>query len=214
MKVTFYYIVFIIFFCSCNSKNKNLETTNNHISEKEYHRDSLYLDYTIQKFIEHKYRGYDFYDSANSKVYIDTILYSPDKLKLFSLVIIEKRKIEQGKPFHGMAVIAYREDTSDIWKIYPIDKYSVSWNDYVGSRSVIRRCYFNDLKKSSTHRGEFNYTPLEDSFWGNKGLYFKKGLDIDTLYFFQTEYNFDSNKYDKIIPYLEVDYPHEIIELY
>ena len=103
----------------------------------------------LNQFIENKYRGYDFYDRANSKVYIDTILYSSDKLKLFSLVIIEKRKIEQGKPFHGMAVIAYREDTSDIWKIYPIDKYSVSWNDYVGSRSVIRRCYFNDLKNKT-----------------------------------------------------------------
>lgn len=217
MKVTFYYIVFIIFFCSCNSKNKNLETTNTHISEKEYHRDSLYLDYTVNQFIEHKYRGYDFYDSANSKVYIDTILYSPDKLKLFSLLIIEKRKIEQGKPFHGMAVIAYREDTSDIWKVYPVTKYGVSWSDFQGARNVLRRCYFEEIKGDNDNQGnEFKHNLGDSNFWSD--LYFKKGYDIDSLYYFQTELNKETStlkrKKDGIIPYLEIDYPQEIIELY
>lgn len=218
MKITLYSIILvIIFFCSCNSRNKNSVIKNTHVSEKEYYRDSVYVEYTIQKFIEHKYRGYDFYDGVNSKVYVDTILYSPDKLKLFSLVIIEKRKIEQGKPFHGMAVIAYRVDTSNIWKIYPVTKYGVSWSDFQGARNVLRRCYFKEIKGTKDNqRNEFKHNLEDSSFW--EDLYFKKGYDIDSLYYFQTELNKEKptskRKKDGVIPYLEIDYPQEIIELY
>ena len=219
MKVVLYVIILLVITMaySCHSLNNKAVNKEVKISNKEYNRDSIFIEYTINQFIENKYRGYDFYDSANSKIYIDTILYSPDKLKLFSLVIIEKRKIEQGKPFHGMAVIAYREDTSNIWKVYPVTKYGVSWSDFQGARNVLRRCYFEEIKGTKDNqRNEFKHNLGDSNFWDD--LYFKKGYDIDSLYYFQTELNKETptlkRKKDGIIPYLEIDYPQEIIELY
>jgi hypothetical protein len=194
--------------------------------KEKYNRDSIFIAYTVNQFVENKYRDFDvFYDMktkvyvdtiihADTKVYVDTILYSPDTLKLFSLVIISLSKkendIEQEESFYGRAVVAYRKNINEIWQVYPVSEYKVSWSNYNGARNVIRRCYFEELKETSTHRGEFKY-PLGDiRFWD--GLYFKKGLDVDSLYFFQTEYNFRSKKYDKVVPYLNINYPKDLIE--
>jgi hypothetical protein len=218
MKIAFNIIIFfitMIFSCS-STKNESIKNIVN-ISDKEYNRDSIFIKYTIHKFIENKYRGYNFLDCKNSKVFIDTILYSPDKLKLFSLIIVEETKTEITQPFNGMAIVAYREDTNSIWKVYPITKFNVSWSNFKGAKNVIRRSYFTELKGMKDNQGnKFRCNLGDNKFWND--LFYKKGYDIDSLYYFQTELNKQTptlkRKKDGIIPYLEIDYPQEIRKMF
>ncbi len=174
----------LLFSTSCSINSTQRIKSENNISDKEYQRDCIFIEYTIYKFIENKYKNFDYTIYQGAKAHIDTILYSPDKLKLFSIIIIEEKDTLVRQPFNGQAIIAYRDSLSDIWKIYPISNYSVSWKSYKGASRLIRRCYFVDLIGN-----KFKYTPVEDKFWDD--LFFMKGYDVDSLYYFQTEINID-----------------------
>ena len=214
-------VVFTILFTSCqvfptsDVENDELRYT---ISKSEYTRDSSFINYTVLQFIEKKYNEYaiDSYTSA-AKVHVDTILYSPEGLKLFSLIIVEKAEGEEDKPFHGRAVIAYRENLNEAWKVYPINKFVVSFGNYEGARNVLRRSYFEELKGMKDNKSnKFKYSLGESGFWND--LFFKKGLDVDSLYYFQTELNRNTPTSkrirDGVVPYLEIEYPQEILDLY
>lgn len=185
------------------------------VSPKEYSRDSTFISYTVKQFVINKYREYDV-DSytEGATIYVDTIIYSPNKLKLFSLTILEKEKGEEGKPFKGRAIIAYREDQKEIWKVYPIRNLTGGGYDYNGVQKILRDGYFKGLNETSTDGHKYKYTPIEDKFW--EDLFFKKGYDVDSLYFFQTELNPNTptlkTKRDGIIPLLKIDYPKELLE--
>ena len=45
-----------------------------------------------------------------------------------------------------MAIIAYRQDTNRMWKVYPITEFIVSWSNFKGAKNIIRRSYFEELK--------------------------------------------------------------------
>jgi len=216
MKWIFLLNIFLFsFFGGCTENKKVKVAKGTKVSEKEYERDRKFLQYTVEQFVKQKHKGYSVNIYENSTIHVDTILYSPDTLKLFGLIILEKERGQEGDPFQGRGVIAYRDSLTDYWKVYPVTDFGVSWTDYQGASNVLRRSYFYELKgKKDNQKNEFKYTPLEKGFWTD--LYFKKGYDVDSLYYFQTELNRNvptlKRKKDAVIPLLEIDYPKELLK--
>ena len=140
---------------------------------KTYYRDSLYIATTIWQFIDKKVDIFDYYKRYNillSKVGVDvdTIIYSPDTLKLFSFVIIKVPDYENNKPdqfyYSGEDMIGYRLSKNKPWKIYYFGQIRpTGLKNYNQVRNIFRNYYLGNGKFKSSY----------DTYWD--------GIHNDTL---------------------------------
>ena len=143
------------------------------------------------------------YSEINYRPYIDTIYYSPDGLKAFAILVIEKSKGDSLKPkFDARGLVCYRKEKTEEFNIYPVSEYNaIAYDTYKDAVRIISDCYTRKLAKKKDNFGDkFRYNVNDKDFW-DKSLYFKK-IGDDDIYYFQTylggykEYK----RYD--IPYL------------
>jgi hypothetical protein len=99
----------------------------NHI----YKRDSLYIAVTVKEFMNKKADIFDAYKQEGIPINkvnidIDSILYSPDSLKLFSFVIIKNPEDSTHNKhcYVGDCFIGYRPSLKTPWFIYYFNQYT------------------------------------------------------------------------------------------
>ncbi|MDX2303689.1 MAG: hypothetical protein NW226_12865, partial [Microscillaceae bacterium] len=171
------------------------------------------------------------------RIYIDSILYSPDTLRLYAFVVIEfkGRMMDESyleeiaryyvdypdkSFFDGKAVIAYRDDYRDIWKLYPYDHYlPFNGESYSDIRYALRQYYFNEFKKNGEtilHKNtlRFKYNVDDPEFWTEDCIVWQKGLRIPGYYNFQTRGNITRESLNPIIPELDIIYPDSLLRLF
>lgn len=172
-------------------------------SSPAYRRDSMAIAYATTERTKSNYREFSDLDPTSReriRTLVDTILYSPDSLQLFSIVLrrFPETDSTDGPPhyFNGNAVIGIRTRRDTCWTLYtewrPLSP--ISFRDRNELSNVMRSSYFGesfrDVKGRVFENGEIvsaphRYNPTDSLFW-TQGLYWQKGVHIDGLYYFQT----------------------------
>lgn len=201
----------------------------------DYRRDSLFIVLTAKQYVDKGIYPFDLFKQKNipeEMVHfeVDSIIYSPDKLKFFAFLIEcapESNTIYSEKPeyyYSEYTIIGYRKKTNEIWKIYS-DYYRSVLNTYNDNRATFRNYYFangkfkydSDYYWDSSEQDRvsipFKYNLDDVKFW-DSSIVWKKGSRILGYYGFETTGNVkpgDENAI-KVIPHLE--YPDSLLKLY
>jgi hypothetical protein len=187
---------------SCSGSEEGRRAFQDHISEA-YKRDSAAIAYAATEQVQNSYRQFpDFDDSTRRKIraLVDTVLYSPDSLKLFSIVFERIPETDTtarlSRYFNGSLVIGYRPRRDTCWVLYSETRplSPINFGERKRLSEVMRASYFGenfkDVKGRVFEEGEivsapFGYSPTDSLFW-TRGLYWRKGAHVDGLYYFQT----------------------------
>jgi hypothetical protein len=217
----FYLFVISLFSCSGNGVKEYFQNAPIRYPSlnKMYARDSLYLAYTIYEFRKLNVVGYG-YDFQ--RVDIDTIAYSPDTLKFFSLVI-DYTKESDALNYDGHAILGYRLKTTDPWIVYPI-LYSVflDYQNYNMVRDRLRKAYFQDFGVPVSgiwnyRTKEFetcpSYNVIDHRFWDSSFIW-QKNVSIPGYYTFQLSGNGDPEMPHPVIEIPSLHYPDSLLKLY
>jgi hypothetical protein len=192
-------------------------STNGHFVPASYYIDkakiekrfNIYLDTMTRRdyssdeynFNEEFFGHYEkeYLDSI-SKIMVDTIVYDSSLLKCY-IGIIYKTKSDQ---YYGQGFIGYKKDSASYWKLYS-SQYSTSTypDSLAGCKRDLREIYFLNIRQIYAADSLGMFSPLDKQFWTAR--YFIKGPDIDSLYFFQTMNNFQTQKRTIIVPYLPIN---------
>ncbi len=238
--IKYLFVIIIFFFIECENKKYYPPTIKTNINEKNlFYRDSLYITYTVEKFLETGYRHYKGYHVVDSlykqidTIWTDLIFYDPDILKIFGIVII---KVPPSNFFNKIsydakAIVGFREKLNQPWKIYPLSEYQTSrLTVYKKASNFIRKFYFFELKDYSQYfkvgsqyktgnykLKNFKYNIDDPEFW--QGLMWQRGNRVPGLYYFQTkeniseQWNKNANPFTEV-PLLQINYPDSIIALF
>jgi|GEM_PF-5006580 len=196
---------------------------------KAYLRDSIYLAYTVRQFIDRDVQGYGSVRKEDYlRVDIDTILYSADRLKLFSFDITylkDDNDKEQPYCYFGQTLIGYRMDTQTAWTIYPGHTFAefVGYANYNKVKNRLRLEFFHKFKDESRwywnneqhERQQFyyKYNVNDLSFWDSCYIW-KKGVSIPELYIFQQKGNVKPDGDDIIFTLPTIRYPDSLLRSY
>jgi len=210
MRGSFLFASLIALCYSCKNKEKicnmyNTKASADSSSIFRIKRDNPFIIYTVKEFVRNDCIEYDYYNDDNKN---DT--------RLFSIIIIEKKR-DNRILYDAKSLIGFRDSINKVWKIYTTNVYSAdSYSRYIGASIILRSSYFCDLVGRSDEFGyKHNYNVIDKDFF-DKDLYFQKGKDVDSLFYFQTQNDLEpgNQKRKKIIPFLQIDYPEEILKLY
>ena len=137
---------------------------------------------------------------------VDTIIYDTSFLKYFVTVIYQTKSNQ----YFGQGFIGYRTTANSSLKLFPFQHISSTGEASTISecRTWLRKMYFIEIRKVSQYLKfddmiKYKYSPLDKEFWN--GIFFTKGPDIDSLYYFETERNFEKKDRTNIVPPLIVD---------
>ena len=219
-------ICFLFCLLSCKYENFAKEPIRYPSPNKMYERDSMYLSYTIKFFNDNNVLGYgtgmDFMHAD-----IDTILYSPDTLKLFAFVIsFIKNDIatsKMGYHINGQTIIGFRENTKTPWVIYP-NPFAVflGYENYNMMKNRLREEYFNRQKDQwrwywnnalQKREAYYFYNVNIPKFWDSCVIW-KKGLSIPGYYQFQLTGNVTPDDVNAIWKLPNLRYPDSLIKLF
>lgn len=198
-----------------------------------YQRDSTYIVATIEQFIDKEVSYFNFAKQYNLplnkiEIYVDTILYSPDTLKMVTFVIKKMPDMEAADTnvfyYSGGDLKGFRSSTKEPWHIYPNFHCGPSGlPEYNSVRRILHRCCFEELKTESTYVWDsskmdlilesYRYNMDEKDFWDSSVLW-RKGARTAGAYIFQnrgTVKPWDENPV-QIIP--KLDYPDSLLDLY
>lgn len=227
--------LFVVSSSSCSNQKLKIESVPN----KEYTRDSIFIDYTLRKWLYKKHSGYyhisDYFDSTKPtskyEILIDTILYSPDKRKLFSFIIYKYdtssmsshtltseyllNNLKSNFMYDGRTIVGYRDSVTNIWTLRDFQPYiPLMFFTKEALKKELYDFYCNKIKDkylSSNLKGsvKYEYGIIDPSFWG-KSVIWKKGFIVADKYIFELYSN------DKIMPTDEFDinYPDSILALF
>lgn len=245
-----YVLVYNIFFGDKNfSVDKELIDTTPPIRIKSpnvaYQRDSMFIATTVWQFIDKKVGVFDYYKQYEIPIHklnidVDSIIYSPDSLKLFAFIIERVPEIENNRPnqyfYGGNPLIGFRQSVHEAWTIYPFGQFTpTGFKNYNKVRNLFRGYFLGDgkFKNDSDYywdgvhndtlgmnRGfnrvaiKFGYNIDDKRFW-DSSVVWKKGSRIPGYYAFQTMGNVVPGYMDtpiRIIPPLV--YPDSLLKLY
>ncbi|MEQ9264013.1 MAG: hypothetical protein RLN81_02245 [Balneolaceae bacterium] len=161
---------------NCNPKKANEYRNSVVVSDSVYTTDSLSFSSQIKLLIENKESA--FYPNSYSlteDVVIDSIIYSPDRLKAAFFVIVKKpnsslvaSENRSGYHYDAKAFLAQRDEEKAEWnlkwfRIMNINRYS----KYDEISNQIRSYYLEDLHKVKNSKGEsrYRYNLSDSRFW-------------------------------------------------
>jgi hypothetical protein len=237
-------VCFSLFVCivSCSrlaywsgTKIKKADYTVN-IMKEEYFRDSAFLCFTAYEYEKIKFND-PMFNHEDPKIFVDTIIYSPDKLKMFTFLIIKhidnsnwaKDNYPKQKYFYGgVCLIGYRNRLDTMWTVYDFNWYSTDgWSKYIQVKRLFNYFYFYEFKgnieyswdsiKQVDVEEKIGYNLNEADFW-TKSIVWRKGARIPGLYNFQIYGNVKPSDADygrnleKKMPV--INYPDSILKLY
>jgi hypothetical protein len=153
-----------------------------------YQKDSIFMAFTVLKFIENKYLNFDSEGLDEKYVEIDSILYSVDSLKCFVFVICKEHNHndpryllpnQSVKEFNyvGEALIGYRRKKSRLWDICPV-RAEVHANSPIKRtiEVILRVLYFERLKNDEIRPSvKYDYNLNEEGFWN--GVFWQKNKE-------------------------------------
>ena len=203
-----------------------------------YRRDSLFIATTVWQLVDKKVFPYDSYKKNNVpvtslQINVDSIIYSPDSLKLFAFVINGfpyKTNNDTGYLYRygGDGFIGYRNSRKNYWTLYYFDQYTpVGFKKCNTVRNLMREYYLNknggkfksdehyywDRSRNDYISIPFDYNIDDIDFWNNS-IVWKKGFIIPGYYTFQIEDQAKSMDSDAIIKLPSLDYPDSLLQLY
>lgn len=177
-------ILFTFFYCKNQKNYKHLYSDKPYQFSSIYQRDSLFLYNTVKEYTkryEKKHTQDDlvqWYDTTD--IVVDTILYSPDSLKLFAFTFV-KRHNQMSKELkeylrpdadydlENREFIAYRKNKTSIWKTYLFDATQTNFinPNKEEMRFIVRLLYFERFKNPdfNSHRKKYLYNVNEKGFW-------------------------------------------------
>ncbi len=136
-----------------------------------YTKDSLYLIQLVKGLISYNIRPFrpeNQFDSL-TQIEIDTILYSPDTLKMTAFIVTKNANgknpyMERPPGFHYNAdfVLGFRASTDSLWRIIPTS--ILSMNYYKNKEKMLKRYheyFFREVK--ATPKFEYNLDDIR--FW-------------------------------------------------
>lgn len=171
-------IVVLVIITGCNNSNTTPPEYRNAtlVPHNIYSEDSLAFIKQIQELVESRESGfYPISYSYTSQIYIDTLIYSPNRLKAVFFVILKKPNSAvvgmnnyKETHFDAKAFLAERTDTLDYWdirwfRIMNLNRYPTY--DLISKK--IHQRYFIDLIKIKNHEGEsrYKYNLGDIRFW-------------------------------------------------
>lgn len=170
-----------------------------------FSRDSLFVRLVVDEFMKidtHGYEGYMNRGVASSirQIYVDTLLYSPDSLKLFAIIVIKTKNNHSDEArtndwyYHGNSVVGIRGQPGEPWALYPYDRITArSFSGYRKASLFMRNSYLRDFKyDGEVNKGpdgknvfmKYLYNVGEARFW-SESIVWKKDLRIRGYYNFQ-----------------------------
>lgn len=195
-------------------------------------RDSLFVAITMREQIRQKVTqvsNHSLNAAADSiDITVDTILYSPDSLKIVALVVVFVPKAGEGGPainpdenayYSSIAMIGYRSVSTEPWILYPYGKYEAYYSTYLDVAKRIRRYYFTQLADDGEYgvddSGEFvaekfGFNLGDPEFW-SRSLIWRKGARIPGRYNFETRGNVKPGYTDPLIVLPEIVYPDSLL---
>jgi hypothetical protein len=199
-----------------------------------YRRDSIFVIQTVWEFINKEVYVFDFAKKYNLPLHeieinVDTILYSPDTLKMLAFIIkkmpdMEAKHINDYYYYSGCDLKGFRNSTHEPWKIYPTFLCAPSgMPNYNRVRYDLRYFYFNVFKNTGTYVWDsgshepalayFNYNADERNFWDSSVLW-KKGARTPGDYLFQNKGNVKPGDENAVWILPPLDYPDSLLKLY
>jgi hypothetical protein len=154
-------------------------------------------------FEENKYQRTSYSAKQAIEVTTDAILYSKDKLFCFAFLVIKMNHIhpeksieerrDKGREYDAKAVIGYRENQKEAFRIYPVEEFSViGYESYNSASETLKQLYFTKLKgvggrTGSQYEGLKVQQNVGDKDFFELSPYFKKNKE--GLYYFQLYMN-------------------------
>ena len=173
-------------------------------------KDSAIIEMYVKQMIKYKIDPfeYGYYDSLNIRV--GQVLQSPDKLKMIVVLGVEE-KFKSDASYQASSLVGVRKDRKSKWIFYEFSGVKIHWTSMQKAIDNMCCALYSDLKGQSISIPEyhFDFTPLEKGFWSS--IPFQKGLDVDSLYNCQVEYDYSLGKRTKIRPFIEFNYPDSLI---
>lgn len=174
-----YLLTVIVLLATCKSKYKSTPKEYKNIvnvSSMMYQSDTSEIRNVLWKMLkEHvqPFRPKEYFDSA-SKIYLDTLIYSPDKLKMIALVITENstsnlmHKTNSAKFFfNGNYLFCSRVDLKSKIIVYDYSSHNiVNYYDYNDIKTRLREYCFKELSYEAFD-GEKGYNIDDLRFWNS-----------------------------------------------
>lgn len=170
-----------------------------------YTKDSLFIVNTVWLFIKKQVSPFHFYTTFNIplskvKVEVDTIIYSPNQLKLFSFNIISYWDSKENKSISsGDGFIGYRNNRKERWRLFHFDQFGTGgFHKYNSIRKLFREYYLGDGEfKNDLHNYwiseiknyksiPFKYNLDNKLFW-DSSIVWQKGIPIPGYYSFEVD---------------------------
>ncbi|MFN8367635.1 MAG: hypothetical protein U0Y96_10425 [Candidatus Kapaibacterium sp.] len=231
----------------CNAQHNNNDTWlpsgDNHTTA--YIQDSLYIVQTINEFIRVEFDVFHYYHTFHvpqnkRNIYVDSIVYSPDSLKMCVLLVMKRPSIKDDESqlhvFTGHYLVGIRENTCNPWIIYRLSTVVggvfYSYREIHKSMRTVLFDYFKDV-------GELNPIVCPDTiyeaqiyavqsqkyvtmyygknlrdvdFWTEKNLLWRKSIRVKDYYNFQTAHH--QATADRLVQYPKLEYPEYMITWY
>jgi hypothetical protein len=257
----FIFFMLLLALQSCgqtSNKNTKVETYNQFRNQKIELRDSLYILYTIKEWGIKNWYSYPnysrMYKITNDEIdyFIGGTFYSPDKKKIMvwvgekvpnaaSIQIYNKKDPQVNRlcpdgpdtVYMLSAVIGFRDDTTQTWKLYPFDQEAADCSDTKEKTiNALGQYYFVQMKTHEMYRmmqdgprkghkesQVYGYNLQDKDFWDKCWLFQKDTVGSYDLYTFQIYgyyYHGDKCTQKCAVPYNPpvVNYPEEILSLY
>ncbi len=194
-----------------------------------YERDSAYIAITAKTRLGNLWDRPGYTDS----LMVDTIFYSPDRLKLFAFIIERKpeRKnfIESTGIMHsyrGDAYVGFRYSVGQTWELYAFDLGLLgTYETPEKAKQVLQWLYFKKLKEAPDfiinedgkwQEERFGANLGERAFWSS--MLWRKGTRAPGLYIFQT-YRWlmsghSPSEQVKVKNFESIDYPKDLLEMF
>lgn len=208
---------------NCNAYTESLKKT------EQYKKDSLFLNYTVYRWIDSSYGWFGHYNSRNAsngfyKVHIGDIFYDSAKLKITAFVFVEyttdyidtlyeKVKDMNAHLFDSHTAMGYRDSINKPWRLFELGEIFMgirggslkSAGDYHAS------IFLNRIEMEKRTATKY-YLPCEEQFWTSPPLW-KIGDRVPGYYNFETYMNATPLNKD-LRPVFKIDYPDSILNLY
>ena len=139
-------------------------------------------------------------------VMVDTIVYDDSYLKYFVSIIFTTNSNE----YYGQGFIGFRNNRNSVLKLYPFQHTTETstTTSLITCKTRLRKIFFVDIRGVSQYLRYddfvvYKYSPLDKEFWTT--IFYTKGPDIDSLYYFQTERNFEKKNRTNIVTGIQVN---------
>ncbi|MBS1538287.1 MAG: hypothetical protein JST20_11125 [Bacteroidetes bacterium] len=192
-----YLTLLFILILIINSAGCSQDTTDLCTHTKEY---GEYLVVSaVEQLIDQKKMSFATHDYDKNRIIIKQVLCSPDTTKIFSIIVVYENNAERN-PYFSTCILGSRENGDTTWSFTPFNKIMANFDDPISAANEVCGYYYNYFKGDGiiADRYKFEYSPLEKEFWNS--LLFQKGIDGSSLYFYQTDFNVFTHKFDIVKP--------------